>query len=477
MNTQSPGVGTRAERALAPGMLAVRDRLAAMIRRRPLIADAALAAVVLVVSVPPFTSLPRSGKGLAVALILATVCPLAWRRRAPFLVLVIMAGPAIGQLITGQQVTDFLVFLIAFYTVVVCSPPLQVIAATALLEAGIVLGVVVLRGLSSGRGGEGHAVLEWALASGLVAMAGLLGYYVRTNRRARAAAVAERAERLEREREQQALLAASAERARIAREMHDIGAHNIAVMIALAEGAAYTTKQDADQAVDLMGQVSTTGRTALTEMRRLLGVLRQPAADGHAPQPSLAELDGGLVTFRAAGLDVEMTVAGQPFPLPPSAQLAVYRMVQEALTNTLKHAPGAVARVQLRYAVGEVGLEVTDDGAVDGGGAGSVGLGKAGLGGVGLGGVGLGGVGLGGVGLGGVGLGGAGAGSGHGIAGMRERAAVFGGQVSAGPRPGGGWAVRAVLQVAAGEAGAGEAGAGEADDGEAGADVTETECA
>src|SRR5215472_573798 len=265
MNTHRPGVGTRAERALAPGMLAVRDWLAALTRRRPLVADAALAAVVLVVSVPPFTSLPTSNKVLAVALILATVCPLAWRRRAPFLVLVIMAAPAVGQLITGQQVTDFLAFLVAFYTVAVCSPPLRVIGATALLEIGIVLGVVALRGPSSSRTVGGHAVFVW-LASGLVAVAGLLGYYVRTNRRARAVAMAERAERLEREREQQAQLAASAERARIAREMHDIVAHNIAVMIALAEGAAYTTKKDADQAADLMAQVSTTGRTALTEM-------------------------------------------------------------------------------------------------------------------------------------------------------------------------------------------------------------------
>ena len=409
MNTQKPGVTARAERALAPGMLAVRDRLAALTRRRPLVADGALAALVLVVSLPPFTSLPHSNKALAVALILATVCPLVWRRRAPFLVLVIMAGPAVGQLITGQQVTNFLAFLIAFYTVAVWSPPRRVIGAAALLEIGIVLGVVALRGPSSSRTVGWHAVFVWALASGLVAVAGLLGYYVRTNRRARAAAVAERAERLEREREQQAQLAASAERARIAREMHDIVAHNIAVMIALAEGAAYTTKKDADQAVDLMGRVSTTGRTALTEMRRLLGVLRQAAPDEHAPQPSLADLDGLLVSFRAAGLDVEMTVTGQSFPLPPSAQLAVYRMVQEALTNTLKHAPGAAARVLLRYAEGEVGLEVTDDG--------------------------------------GVGAGGAAPGTGHGIAGMRERAAVFGGQVSAGPHPGGGWRVRAVLRI------------------------------
>ncbi len=207
--------------------------------------------------------------------------------------------------------------------------------------------------------------------------------------------------------------------------MHDIVAHNIAVMIALAEGAAYTTKKDADQAADLMGQVSTTDRTALTEMRRLLGVLRQPVADGHAPQPTLADLDNLLGTFGVAGLDAELTVAGQPFPLPPSAQLAIYRIVQEALTNTLKHAPGASARVRLSYSDGQVELEVTDDG-VGAGGAGGAGARVGG-------------------------------GSGHGITGMRERAAVFGGQVSAGRRPSGGWRVQAVLR--------------------ADPDATETECA
>ena len=416
MNTQRPGVSTRRERALAPGMLAVRDRLAALARRRPLVADAPLAALALLLSLPPFTSLPDNNKALALVLILATVCPLAWRRRAPFLVLLIMVVPAVGQLITRQQLTDFLAFLVIFYTIVVYSAPRLVWAAAALVELGALVGVVRLHGGGSRGTVGGHPVFGWALASGLIALAGLLGYYVRTNRRARAAALAERAERAERDREQRVQLAASAERARIAREMHDIVAHNIAVMIALAEGAAYTTKKDADQAVDLMSQVSMTGRTALTEMRRLLGVLRQPAGDGHAPQPTLADLDALLVTFRAAGLEVEMSVTGRPFPLLPSAQLAIFRMVQEALTNTLKHAPGASARLVLRYSDDQIELEVTDNGPAKAGAGGS-------------------------------GIGGAVAGSGHGIAGMRERAAVFGGQVSAGQHPGGGWRVQAVLRA------------------------------
>jgi signal transduction histidine kinase len=210
--------------------------------------------------------------------------------------------------------------------------------------------------------------------------------------------------------------------------MHDIVAHNIAVMIALADGAAYTIAQDPDQATALISHVSETGRSALTEMRRLLGVLRQPgaAASGNAPQPALTDLDTMIDTVREAGLPVRLTVSGQPFPLPPSAQLALYRIIQEALTNTLKHADATSAQVRLHYRYEEVELEVSDDGrpgsaaAPASSGAGSMA-------------------------------------AGHGLAGMRERAAVFGGEVSAGPRPEGGWRVHTLLRADLARAGTGHA--------------------
>ena len=206
--------------------------------------------------------------------------------------------------------------------------------------------------------------------------------------------------------------------------MHDIVAHNIAVMIALADGAAYTAADDVDQAVSIMGEVSAAGRSALTEMRRLLGVLRAPVAPGprRAPQPTLADIEDLLATVRAAGLATRLTVTGQPFALPPSAQLTLYRIIQEALTNTLKHAPGASAQVHLAYLPGEVVLEVTDNGQPA---AEPNALPAAG----------------------------------HGIAGMRERAAVFGGRVDAGPRSGGGWRVHTVLHPDRGPARSGPAGA------------------
>jgi signal transduction histidine kinase len=166
-------------------------------------------------------------------------------------------------------------------------------------------------------------------------------------------------------------------------------------------------------------------------MRRLVGVLREPAEPGHAPQPGLDDIGELIATVRAAGLPARLTVTGPPFPLPPGAQLALYRITQEALTNTLKHAPGATAEVRVAYLPDQVELEVTDDGRPGGVPAGGEPAGPRG--------------------------------GGHGIAGMRERAATFGGQVAAGPGPGGGWRVRTVLRLGPDPAPAGGEAAARAD--------------
>jgi signal transduction histidine kinase len=400
--TYQPRTATRLEYLLARGMLGARRGSLGWARRHPALTDAALAAAVLAMSLLLAGAAPdRRIKGLPVVLAIALAGPLAWRRRAPFTVFLVMTGVAVAQLCTTREVNDDLVLLVAFYTLAAYQPPRRVLAAAGILVAGAALITVTAF----------HILGLWALLTGLVAATGLLGYYART-RRAYLAALTDRAERMERERGQQARLAAAAERTRIAREMHDIVAHNIAVMIALADGAAYTAVASPEQAVSLMGQVSATGRSALTEMRRLLGVLREPAGPGHAPQPTLDRVTDLLASVRAAGLSAWLTVTGQPFPLPESAQLALYRVIQEALTNTLKHAPGAVAQVRLAYAGSEIELEVTDDGGHP------PGVPAAGA-----------------------------PGAGHGITGMRERAAVFGGQVTAGPCPGGGWRVHTVLRL------------------------------
>jgi signal transduction histidine kinase len=237
-----------------------------------------------------------------------------------------------------------------------------------------------------------------------------LGISLRT-RQAYLAALVERATRLEHERDQQARIAAAAERASIAREMHDIVAHSLAVIITMADAAAAKRRSDPERAGAAMEQVSEVGRQALGETRRLLGVLRTEApGGGSAPLPGLAQLDALLDKVRATGLAAELTVTGRRFAVPEGAQLAAYRIVQEALTNTIKHARGATrVQVWLRYADPVIEVDVADDGRPA--------PGQSDV-------------------------------TGHGLAGMSERAALYDGTVLAGPGAGGGWAVSARLSLA-----------------------------
>jgi signal transduction histidine kinase len=247
----------------------------------------------------------------------------------------------------------------------------------------------------------------------------LLGVSVRHWRNS-LGALTERAEQLERERDQQAKIAAAAERTRIAREMHDVVAHSLSVMVTLSEGAALKQAAEPQRANMAMRQVSATGHQALDEMRRLLGVLRteddpqstEDAPQRRQPQPGMAQLDGLFDQVRATGLTAGLTVTGTPAAVPPGAELTVYRIVQEALTNTLKHAAGPTrVSVTIAYLTDSVTVDVHDDGVLPE-------PGKAG----------------------------------HGLTGMRERAAVYGGAVSAGPDPAGGWRIHARLPMTTGRA-------------------------
>ena len=224
--------------------------------------------------------------------------------------------------------------------------------------------------------------------------------------------LAERAERLEIERDHQASLGAAAERARIAREMHDIVAHSLSVVVTLADAASVVSATDPTRATEAMRQVSAVGRQALTDMRSLIGVLRTETANAElAPAPSLDRLDDLVNRVRATGLDVTVELSGKPFALGEGVELTLYRIVQEALTNTLKHAGATSAAVVLRYENPLVELEVTDDGTVwprDSSGE------TNGHG-------------------------------GHGIEGMRERASLHHGTLNAGPCDDGGWVVSATV--------------------------------
>ena len=227
-------------------------------------------------------------------------------------------------------------------------------------------------------------------------------------RRAYYLSLEDRANRLERERDQQSQIAAAAERARIARELHDVVAHNVSVMVVQAEGASYALDASPDQARQALGTIAQTGRTALAEMRRLLGVLRTEDVGGNrAPQPGVDQLEDLLEQVRAAGLAVTFTVEGIPVELPQGVALAAYRIVQESLTNTRKHGgPQVSAQVALSYREDELRMVITDDGR-------GVKAPTDGLG--------------------------------NGLIGMRERVALYSGVLTAGPRPDGGFAVEAVL--------------------------------
>ncbi len=346
--------------------------------RHPPLADLLLVLVLLVLGV---AGTHGTGRLITVALIL----PLLFRRRQPFAVFSVIAVVAFGQWLADIQLVADLALLVAAYTVAAQEPRGRVIAACVMLEIGVVLAVA--------RWASPSLVPSFVLLTGMATAAVVLGLNVRT-RRAYVDSLEERV--------------AADERARIAREMHDIVAHNLSVMIALADGAGYMAERDPKRASGAMAQVSATGRQALGEMRRLLGVLREDEATALAPQPGLADLDPLLEQVRGAGLHATLETSGAPVALGAGAELTVYRLVQEALTNALKHAGAeAHATVRLRYDASGVEVEVIDDGD------------------------------------------GRPQGSGHGLNGMRERASVYGGELEAGPAPDGGWRVRTRLGSAA----------------------------
>jgi signal transduction histidine kinase len=334
-----------------------------------------------------------------------------WRRRFPLSTFACVAVVALVQWIAGVQASADLTLLVYLYTVASRYPMRVAVLAAGVLEVGALLAAVRWPQ-------QPYSWVEtFVLLSGLVMASLMLGMNVR-NRRNALSSLTQRAAQLERERDQQALIAAADERTRIAREMHDVVAHSLAVMVTLSEGATRKLAAEPERADAAMRQVSTVGRQSLNEMRRLLGVLRtEDTRHSRAPQPGIAQIDGLLDQVRTTGLAAALTVAGTPVTIPPGAELTVYRIVQEALTNTLKHAadPTRIG-VALTHRPDSVTVEVHDNGVYRPvpPKAGSLG---------------------------------------HGLTGMRERAAVYGGTVSAGSDPAGGWRVRAYLPITTGEPG------------------------
>jgi signal transduction histidine kinase len=331
----------------------------------------------------------------------ALLLPLLWRRRWPVGVFAWLSVVAIVQLLTRGTTLADLALPVSVYTVATRCPRRVALAVVAATVVGVTIATLVYQPVPQ---------VNRAAVFAIVALTAIffLGTNLRT-RRAYVDAMVERTKRLE----QEAGMAAAAERASIAREMHDIVAHSLAVVITMADAAAIKVRTDPEQATSAIEQVADTGRQALADTRRVLGVLRTESG-GLGPQPGVAQLDVLIDQARATGLVAELAVSGAPFPLPDGAQLAVYRIVQEALTNTMKHARDATwVRVSLQWAEPLVVVEIADDGSPPTDPLASVG---------------------------------------HGLVGMRERAALYDGQVFAGPQPGRGWVVRASLDTSVGAA-------------------------
>jgi len=338
--------------------------------------------------------------GLTVAALTALALPLRRIWPGPVLLWTVLAAAVLAQWPAHGELFP-IALGISLYTVAVTMRRAEALAA-ALLVAGVVLLVVAQDGTRN----WGLAVSD---AAGFTAAVLVAGLYVST-RRAYLAELRERARSLERDRERDTALAAAAERARIAREMHDSVAHHLTVIVALSDGALAAIARAPAEAADAIRDVSGTARQALAEARGLLGVLRADSGQElRQPLPALADLDDLLGRVRAAGLPVRYEHAGAATDLSPGIQLAIFRLIQEALTNTMKHAGlGANAAVRLRVTATDVCVEVEDDGT--GGARGP----RA---------------------------------PGGGLTGMRERVSALGGELDCGPRQPQGWRVAARLHL------------------------------
>ncbi|MEU6618192.1 sensor histidine kinase [Streptomyces parvus] len=349
-----------------------------------------------------------------VALGFSTV--VALRRRAPekMLLLAILVG--VVQLVFDVRpgVGNFAMLVITYTVATVGERWASRLALICSLSAAA---LSQLRWEAEPGGSWAQVIFVTVIMTVPFVLAWVLGDSLRT-RRAYFDQLEERAARLEREREAQSKVAVAAERARIARELHDVVAHNVSVMVVQADGAAYVMDAAPDQAKQALETISGTGRQALAEMRRLLGVLRTgdaPESGEYVPQPDVEQIEDLVAQVRQTGLEVDFKVEGTPRPLPSGVELTAYRVVQEALTNTRKHGgPDAGASVRLVYFDDGLGLLIEDDGRgaahelYEDGGA---------------------------------------DGAGHGMIGMRERVGMVGGTLDAGPRPGGGFRISALLPL------------------------------
>jgi signal transduction histidine kinase len=359
-------------------------------------------ALVLVILVASFALPPRFGlhRPRDFAFQVALVVPLVWRRRAPAVVFGVLATVAFLQWLVADPLFADVALLVGLFTLAVHDTPRRALTGTAVLEVGAVMASVRWAP-------AGNVLKSLLFLTGLVVAALFIGMTLRTWR-VYMNSLVDRAARLETERDQQALLASATERSRIAREMHDVVAHNVSIMVTLADGARVVAGTDPERAGEAMAEVSDVGRAALADMRHLLGVLRSgDETVGRQPQPQLSGLPQLIQGVRTTGLAIKFAEQGESFDVSPGAGLTVYRIVQESLTNVVKHADRASSvDIHLTFDAPFISVAVRDDGElVDR------------------------------------------CSEGHGLEGMRERAAMFDGALIAGPMPGGGWEVVARVRA------------------------------
>ena len=335
--------------------------------------------------------------------ILVIVLPLLARRRFPFGAPAAMGVAAaltsfVDRTVVPYDGVTFLVGCAALFLVGLLRDRAQAVAGFAVAEG--VLAVVVHNDPRSGVG-------NFVVASIIFAIVWTIAFGV-GRKSVEADEARDRAARAEREREERARSAVAEERARIARELHDVVGHSVSVMTVQASGVRRLLRPDQDREREALLIVERTGREALAEMRRMVGVLRRPEeAPALAPQPSLDHLGRLVEQAREAGLPVELSIEGDAIQLPAGVDLTAYRLVQEGLTNVVKHAQATRAEVLVNYGESYLEVTVTDNGSGVGNGDGS----------------------------------------GHGLVGIRERVSVYGGELDAGPQPGGGYRLRAKLPL------------------------------
>jgi signal transduction histidine kinase len=346
---------------------------------------------------------PQGPLWFDVLAVLAFTAPLLARRRLPLgAPLAVGAAIAIGSSVDARLVSHpFVSFLFGLAVCVLFGMRPARIQSVAGLA--FTIGVAAVVTLNDPKGTLGDFIFDLIAFS----VAWIIGFTVGGKFR-EVDEARERAARADLEREERARLAVADERARIARELHDVVGHSVSVMTVQASAVRRTLEPDQEKELEALIVVEQTGREALAEMRRVVGVLRRPEeAPALGPQPSLEHLDRLVETAREAGLAVELRVEGEPVQLAAGLDLTAYRLVQEGLTNALKHARAQRAEVVVRYSDGLVELTVTDDGRGDGDGD------KGG----------------------------------HGLVGMRERVSVYGGELESGPRREGGYRLRAKLPI------------------------------